>query len=170
MREFAAALSLPDSTGSVQGLGHMFARNVKVSMEEMRQKQFDAASVVLRRQFAFLATGERPVPHPGSHDDSVAPIGDVEARLDEQSAAIWRLPERDGDADVPGTPGQLRLRRTVTCRGPGGRKEARSMLLTSRDDIFALNSLCEKWVRSGSVLCISSCCIHAHHHVRMHHV
>lgn len=132
---------------SVQGLGNMFARNVKVSMDEMRNKQFDAATVVLRRQLAFLRTGA--LPSPGDKDTATAPVGNVEEHLDEQSVAMRSLPEHDGDADEAGTPGQLRLRRTITTKVPGGRTTSRTIYITNRDDIFALNGLCEKWVRTA---------------------
>lgn len=134
---------------TVQGLGTKFARSVKVKLDDMRQKQFDAASVVLRRQLHFLSTGELPKPG-GASDEKLAPLGDPdpECRLDKTSAAILKLPEIEGDADVPGKPGQLRLRRTVTWqRGAARRAESRTWLLTSRNDIIELNSLCEKWVR-----------------------
>jgi hypothetical protein len=130
---------------AMQGLGHMFARNVKVSMEEMRHKQFEAATIILRRQLAFLRTGTLPTPN--EHEASVAPIGKLDERLDEQSMAIRTITPRDGDCDEPGAHGQLRLRRTVTYKVGGGRTTTRSMLITNRDDIFALNGLCEKWVR-----------------------
>ena len=65
-----------------------------------------------------------------------------------QAYAIWNCDGPDGDADVPGVPGQLRLRRRITAPQRGrGRNPTRTVLVTGRDDIFALNSLCEKWAR-----------------------
>ena len=124
----------------------MFARNVKVNMDDMRKSQFEAATLVLRRQLHFLRTGELPTPT--AHDAAVAPIGSVEDRLDEQSLAICALPEGDNDGPCPEVHGQLRLRRTVRYRGGRGGGGIRTMYYSNRDNIFALNSLCEKWVRT----------------------
>ncbi|NJO12826.1 MAG: hypothetical protein HC872_04460 [Gammaproteobacteria bacterium] len=131
------------SSARMQGLGHMFARNVKVSLEEMRQRQTDAAGIVLRRQLAFLRDGV--LPDKEDPDVAVAPIG--QDGCDEQSYPLAELPALDGEPDAPGTPGQMRLRRLI--KYPKGTPGAttRTIYIVKREDIFALNGLCEKWVR-----------------------
>jgi hypothetical protein len=129
----------------VQGMGNMFARNVKVNMEDMRKAQFEAATIVLRRQLSFLRHGS--FPDLSAPDTSIAPIGSVEERLDEQSLAIRAIPKQDEDGPVPLVHGQLRLRRTVKYKGGrGGHAQTRTIYYSNRDNIFVLNSLCEKWV------------------------
>ena len=57
-------------------LGTMFARNVKVSMDEMRQRQFKAGEVVIARQMRFLRDGV--LPDASADADEDAPLGDPE--------------------------------------------------------------------------------------------
>lgn len=140
----------------------MFARNVKVNMEDMRKAQFEAATLVLRRQLAFLRHGK--FPEPSVHDAAMAPIGSVDERLDEQSLAICAMPhtdahgnERDTEAPVPEVHGQLRLRRTIRYKAGRGGGPTRTIIYSNRDNIFALNSLCEKWVRRSPCFRCGTC-------------
>jgi hypothetical protein len=65
----------------VQELGPKYARNVKVSMDEMRRKQFAAARLVMRHQQHFLAEGK--FLESSQEDANLAPIGSLELGLDE---------------------------------------------------------------------------------------
>jgi hypothetical protein len=139
----------------MQGLGHMFARSVKVSMEDMRQRQFSAANAIMSRQQAFLQKGRLPDPH--DDDTEAAPLGDLDEGLDEQSMQIRTIPLVDGDKDEPGKDGQLRLRRTIQFTTADGAVHTRVIIYTNREDIFSLNSCCEKWVRWIYYLLIRIC-------------
>lgn len=151
-----------DASGIVcvlQELGPRYARNVKVSMEEMRKKQSDAACAVLRRQATFLARGQLPE-GAGAYDPATLPVG----QLDEQSQEVLQL-RPDGEEDEAGAAnGQMRIRRRITYARPGrGQPVTRTIFFTTRTDIFNVNSLCEKWVRVPVPRCVcirgGPCCL-----------
>lgn len=111
----------------------------------MRKKQSEAACTVLRRQHAFLKAGT--LPDMTAPDTRTAPVGDVQAGLDEQSLDVLEI-KPDGAEDDPGTHGQMRIRRRITYAKPGrGQPVTRTVFFSTRTDIFNVNSLCEKWVR-----------------------
>lgn len=75
----------------VQELGPKYARNVKVSMDEMRRKQFAAAKIVMRNQASFLRDGVAPEPSPA--EAKLAPVGnvtkdDVRLHIDEEGGKV----------------------------------------------------------------------------------
>lgn len=73
----------------LQELGPKYARNVKVSMDEMRRKQFAAAKIVMRHQHHFLRDGSTPIP--SSAESKLAPVGDVNLGLDDEGLKVCEL-------------------------------------------------------------------------------
>ena len=72
--------------GPVQELGPKYARNVKVSMDEMRRKQFAAAKIVMRQQHQFLREGT--IPRRSAADFKLAPTGEEGAHMDEEGEQV----------------------------------------------------------------------------------